>query len=189
MEGFCNYFRLVYTNMLSKVESKVIEIDTAEFYNYLETRDVSFFSGVPDSLLQDLNNCILERSKTHYVMPNEGLALSLASGYYTSTQKIPCVYLQNSGIGNIINPLMSLTHRNVYSIPMLIIIGWRGEPGVKDEPQHNSQGECMINLIKSMNFPLVYLDKLNWRANIDRCLQLTTQQRQPVFLVVRNGLF
>ena len=188
--GFINYFKLIYSNMmLDIVETKVNEIDSAEFYKYLEQSEINFFSGVPDSLLQDLNNCILDRSKNHFVMPNEGLAVSIASGYYTSTNKIPCVYLQNSGIGNIINPLMSLTHKNVYSIPMLIIIGWRGEPNVHDEPQHVSQGECMINIIQSMNFEKVYLDKLNWRVNIDKCIDLLKKQKQPVFLVVRKGMF
>lgn len=189
MAAFCNYFRLIYKNMLSGVESKVDEIDTSEFYNYLLQNDISFFSGVPDSLLQDLNNCILEKSKDHYVMPNEGLAVSIASGYYTATQKIPCVYLQNSGLGNIINPLMSLAHKNVYSIPMLIIIGWRGEPNVHDEPQHVSQGECMVNLIQSMNFENVYLDKLNWRISIDRCINMINKTKQPVFLIVKKGAF
>ena len=187
--GFCNYFTLIYNNMIEGIETKVSEVETAEFYNYLVNRDINFFSGVPDSLLQDLNNCILERSKDHFVMPNEGLAISIASGYYTSCQKIPCVYLQNSGIGNIINPLMSLTHKNVYSIPMLIIIGWRGEPNVHDEPQHLSQGECMVNLIQSMNFEKVYLDKLNWRVSVDKCIDLINQTRQPVFLIVRKGIF
>jgi phosphonopyruvate decarboxylase len=189
MNAFCNYFRFVYKNMINETENKVSEIDTAEFYNYLEQNDITFFSGVPDSLLQDLNNCILDKSKNHYVMPNEGLAVSIASGYYTSTQKIPCIYLQNSGIGNIINPLMSLTHKNVYSIPMLVIIGWRGEPGVHDEPQHVSQGECMVNLIQSMNFEKVYLDKLNWKICIDKCLNLIHKTKQPVFLIVKKGAF
>jgi phosphonopyruvate decarboxylase len=187
--GFCEYFTLIFNKMLEGVEAKVSEIDTTEFYKYLEQREINFFSGVPDSLLQDLNNCILDRSKDHFVMPNEGLAVSIASGYYTSTQKIPCVYLQNSGIGNIINPLMSLTHNNVYSIPMLIIIGWRGEPNVHDEPQHISQGECMVNLIQSMNFEKVYLDKLNWRICVDKCIDLIHKTRQPVFLIVRKGTF
>src|SRR5690606_11694611 len=143
------YFKFVYTKMIDNVEPKVDPIDSLEFYSYLQEVGIDFFSGVPDSLLQDLNNCILANSKNHFVMPNEGLAISLAGGYYTSTQKIPCVYLQNSGLGNIINPLMSLAHKNVYSIPMLVIIGWRGEPNVHDEPQHVSQGECMINLIRA----------------------------------------
>ena len=189
MESFCNYFKLVHSNMLNGVENKVPEIDASEFYYYLEKNNINFFSWVPDSLLQDLNNCILEKSKNHFVMPNEGLAVSIASGYYTSTQEFPCVYLQNSGIGNIINPLMSLTHKNVYSIPMLIIIGWRGEPLVHDEPQHVSQGECMVDLIQSMNFPIVYLDKLNWKICIDKCLNLLNKHKQPVFLVVRKGAF
>ena len=189
IESFIEYFRLVYNNMTEKKETKVEAIDCLSFYQNLISKDISFFTGVPDSLLQDLNNCILQNSKDHYVMPNEGLAVSIASGYYTATGKIPCVYLQNSGIGNIINPLMSLTHKNVYSIPMLIIIGWRGEPNVHDEPQHVSQGDCMINLIGSMKFDYVYLDKLGWKVNIDKCLNLINKNKQPCFLIVKKGAF
>jgi len=189
MNNFVSYFKLIWNNMLNKVETKIEPIDTKQFYDYLIGKEIEFFTGVPDSLLQEINNCILENAKNHYVMPNEGLALSLASGYYTSTSKIPCVYLQNSGLGNITNPLMSLAHKNVYSIPILCIIGWRGEPGVKDEPQHMSQGSCMVNLIRSMGFELVYLDKLNWKNNIDKCIELIKLTKQPVFLVVRKGYF
>lgn len=189
MINFTNYFKLIWNNMLNKKETKIEEIETKDFYNYLIEKNIDFFTVVPDSLLQELNNCILENSKNHYVMPNEGLSLSLASGYYTSTKKIPCVYLQNSGLGNMTNPLLSLTHKNVYSIPILCIIGWRGEPGIKDEPQHKSQGDCMVNLIRCMGFDLVYLDKLNWKNNIDKCIELIQKNKQPVFLIVRKGYF
>jgi len=176
---------------MNKSDIIIPEIDSAEFYDYVQYSGINFFSGVPDSLLQDLNNCVLDKSpsNSHFVTPNEGLAVSLAASYYTSTKKIPCVYLQNSGLGNIINPLMSLAHKNVYSIPMLIIIGWRGEPNVHDEPQHVSQGECMVNLIKSMNFEIVYLDKLNWKNSLDKCLLLIRKTTQPVFLVVKKNSF
>ena len=189
IEQFLNYFENVLNAILNNCEFNPSEINCKELFDYLEKNYITFYSGVPDSLLQDFNSCILEHSKAHHIMPNEGLALSVACGYYTSTKKIPCVYLQNSGLGNMINPLLSLAHNNVYSIPCLIIIGWRGEQGVPDEPQHISQGECMLNLIHSMGFETVILDKLNWKINIDKCVSRLNDTKRPVFLVVSKGLF
>ena len=189
IKQFANYFDKIYNSIINETEFVSKEINPLDMYNYLDSKDINFYTGVPDSLLQDYNNCVLDKCKNQYITPNEGLAISMACGYYTSTGKIPCVYLQNSGIGNIINPLMSLAHQNVYSIPLLIMIGWRGEPNVHDEPQHVSQGECMMNLIKSMGFDAVLLDKLNYQLSIDRCIDLITKNRKPVFLVVSKGLF
>lgn len=189
IEQFLNYFENVLTAVLNNREFNPCEINCKELFDYLEKNDITFYSGVPDSLLQDFNSCILENSKNHHVVPNEGLALSIACGYYTATKKIPCVYLQNSGLGNMINPLLSLAHNNVYSIPCLIIIGWRGERGFPDEPQHISQGECMLNLINSMGFDTVILDKLNWKLNIDKCVSKINDTKRPIFLVVSKGLF
>jgi len=187
---FLNYFELIYSDMLSNYNTKIDKISPIDFYeNLKECYGVDFFSGVPDSLLQDLNNCILDKSSKNYIVPNEGLALSMASGYYISNKKIPCVYLQNSGIGNLINPLLSLSHTNVYSIPMLIIIGWRGEPNVEDEPQHISQGNCMLNLIQTMGFEYVILDKLNWKLNLKDCFNKIQKNNCPVFLVVKKNTF
>jgi phosphonopyruvate decarboxylase len=173
----------------SNVINKILPMD---FYNYLnKDYDIDFFCGVPDSLLQDLNNCILEKSLNNHIVPNEGLALSMACGYYVSNinNKIPCIYLQNSGIGNLINPLLSLAHKNVYSIPSLIIIGWRGEPNVPDEPQDVTQGECMLDLIQSMNFEYVVIDNLNWKLNIDECIDKIRKNNFPVFLVIKKYTF
>ena len=104
-----------------------------EFYNYLISKDITFFTGVPDSLLKEFNNVVLKKSdkKNHVITANEGASIALATGYHFSTRKVPLVYLQNSGTGNIINPLMSLVSKHVYAVPMLIVIGWRGEPGEK----------------------------------------------------------
>ena len=129
------------------------------FLKHLILRDILFFTGVPDSLLKYLCLCIDQRKdlkSNHIITSNEGAAIGLASGYHIGTNKVPLVYMQNSGIGNAINPLLSLTDSKVYSIPMLILIGWRGEPGVKDEPQHLSQGEVQIDLLNALK-PLLIL--------------------------------
>jgi len=118
-------------------------LDPAEYVEVLKKKDISFFTGVPDSLLAIFCSYLLDNidPNNNVIAANEGNAVAIAAGYHLSTGRYPCVYLQNSGLGNIINPLLSLTHQNIYNIPMLLMIGWRGEPGKKDEPQHMIQGE------------------------------------------------
>ena len=115
------------------------------FVESLKSVQMDFFAGVPDSLLKNICAYITDHSSADHniIAANEGAAVGLAAGYYLSTGKTPVVYMQNSGLGNIVNPLMSLTDKEVYNIPMLLLIGWRGEPGVKDEPQHVKQGKVI----------------------------------------------
>ena len=126
-----------------------------EFFRLLSDNDVGFFTGVPDSLLKQLCLCIDDNvsNDNHIIAANEGNAIALATGYHLGTGKLGAVYMQNSGLGNAINPLLSLADPEVYSIPMILIIGWRGEPGVKDEPQHIKQGKVQLDLLDSMNLP------------------------------------
>lgn len=125
-----------------KVE-KLVEIIGADFY-----------TGVPDSQLKALCNYLINTygidKKHHIIAANEGNCTALAAGYHLATGKVPVVYMQNSGEGNIINPVVSLLNDKVYAIPMIFIIGWRGEPGVHDEPQHIYQGEVTIRLLDDM---------------------------------------
>lgn len=122
-----------------------------------------FYTGVPDSQLKALCDYLMARHgidpQHHIIAANEGNAVALAAGYHLATGKIPVVYLQNSGIGNIINPLASLLNEKVYGIPCLFIIGWRGEPGVHDEPQHVFQGEVTLKLLEDMEIPTFILGK------------------------------
>ena len=129
--------------------------------NYLISNNIDFYTGVPDSLLKEFCFCIDDNvsENTHIIAPNEGNAVALAAGYHLGTGKLPLVYMQNSGIGNAINPLLSLCDPEVYSIPMIIFIGWRGEPGVKDEPQHIKQGKIQLDLIKSMDIAFSIISK------------------------------
>ena len=112
------------------------------FYGALTTAGVDSFYGVPDSLLKDFCAYVTDTAPPthHTITANEGCAVGMATGYHMATGRIGAVYLQNSGLGNMFNPLLSIAHHEVYRVPMLIIMGWRGEPNVKDEPQHVAQG-------------------------------------------------
>ena len=121
---------------------------------FVEILDSDFFTGVPDSQLKALCNFLMDKygidPKHHIIAANEGNCTALAAGYHLATGKVPVVYMQNSGEGNIINPVASLLNDKVYAIPVIFIIGWRGEPGVHDEPQHIYQGEVTIKLLEDM---------------------------------------
>lgn len=122
-----------------------------------------FYTGVPDSQLKDLCNYLMSRyginPKHHVIAANEGNCTALATGYHLATGKIPVVYMQNSGEGNIINPVASLLNDKVYAIPVIFIVGWRGEPGVHDEPQHIYQGEVTIKLLEDMGIQTFIIKK------------------------------
>ena len=121
-----------------------------------------FFAGVPDSQLKPLCNWLMARygiSSHHIIAANEGNAVALAAGYHLATGKVPVVYLQNSGIGNIINPVASLLNEDVYGIPCVFVVGWRGEPGVHDEPQHIFQGKITLQLLRDMGMATFIIGK------------------------------
>ena len=145
-------------------------INTKEFYDYLVAKDLNFFVGVPDSLLKNICACIKENSdsKHNIIAANEGNAVAIASGYHMASGKFGIVYMQNSGLGNTVNPLLSLADEEVYNIPMLLIIGWRGEPGKKDEPQHVKQGKLTLPLLETMGIEYMILDN-NYQEQIDKC--------------------
>ena len=123
-------------------------IQTKALIRQLNKNKIHFFTGVPDSILKSLSPYFEKNKKNHIIAVNEGNAVAIAAGYHLSTKKLPCVYLQNSGLGNAINPLASITHSKVYSIPMLLLIGWRGSPNLKDEPQHKVKGGITKKLLK-----------------------------------------
>lgn len=121
---------------------------------FVDTLGADFYTGVPDSQLKALCNYLMSvygiDSAHHIIAANEGNCTALAAGYHLATGKVPVVYLQNSGEGNIINPVASLLNEKVYAIPMIFVVGWRGEPGVHDEPQHIYQGEVTLRLLEDM---------------------------------------
>ena len=129
------------------------------FVAELQSRGTGFFTGVPDSLLKNLCAYITDTfdEKHHIIAANEGNAVALAVGHHLATGTIPMVYMQNSGEGNAVNPLLSLADGDVYRIPLLLCIGWRGEPGVHDEPQHVKQGKVTLSLLDTMGIPFQIL--------------------------------
>lgn len=131
------------------------------FIDILRNYGIDFFAGVPDSLLKNICAYISDNidRKHNIIAANEGGAIGLAAGHYLATGKIGCVYMQNSGEGNIINPLASLTDKEVYNIPILLLIGWRGRPGVHDEPQHVKQGKVTTSLLNIMGIDYTILSK------------------------------
>ena len=165
-------------------------VDTEKFYEYLVNHDLDFFTGVPDSLLKELCACIKDKSnsKHNIIAANEGNAVGLAAGYHLSTGKLGVVYMQNSGEGNAVNPLLSLADPKVYSIPMLLIIGWRGEPGVHDEPQHVKQGEVTLKLLEAMDIEYrILLD--NYVSDLEYLVLQAKKNNKPVALVIKKGTF
>lgn len=167
-------------------------INPKSFYDHLMSHS-DFITGVPDSLLKEFNACVLNEhpKNKHIIAPNEGTSIGLAIGNYISTGKVPTVYMQNSGIGNAVNPLMSLADRDVYGVPMLVVIGWRGEPGVKDEPQHFKQGLIQEDLLKAMQLDYRILDSENqhWPALLDDLYLSAIKDQCPKVLLVRKGTF
>ena len=129
------------------------------FIDTLGAHGIDFFAGVPDSLLKNICAYISDHldERHNIITANEGGAIGLAAGYHLATGRIGCVYMQNSGEGNIINPLASLTDKEVYNIPVLLLIGWRGRPGVHDEPQHIKQGKVTMALLDTMGISYAVL--------------------------------
>ena len=168
-------------------------IDPVIFFNQLVGHDISFFTGVPDSLLKEFCLCIDDNVKKdhHIITANEGNAVGLASGYHLATGKTPLVYMQNSGLGNAINPLLSLCDPEVYSIPMVLLIGWRGEPGVKDEPQHVKQGKIQVELLEAMDIPyeIISKDDIQFELKISKIVELAKVENKPTVLLIKKGTF
>ena len=165
-------------------------IDTKEFYDYLIEKNMDFFTGVPDSLLANFCACVKLNSPADraIITANEGNAVGIACGYHIATGKFGVVYMQNSGEGNAVNPLLSIADEDVYSIPLLMMIGWRGEPGVKDEPQHKKQGKVTLALLEAMGIEYEILED-DFRPQIDRAAEYMRGRSKPFAIVVRKGAF
>ena len=167
-----------------KVE-KLVEIVGAEFY-----------TGIPDSQLKPLCNYLMYTygidAKHHIIAANEGNSTALAAGYYLATGKVPVVYMQNSGEGNAINPVASLLNDKVYAIPMIFIIGWRGEPGVHDEPQHIFQGEITLKLLEDMRIEYFVIDKDSSDQEVAVVMKkyrdILSRGRSVAFVIRKNAL-
>ena len=170
-------------------------ITPESFYRSLINSGIGFFSGVPDSLLKNFCAYLQDHcsDEEHVIAANEGNAVAMGIGYHLASNKVPLIYLQNSGLGNVINPLLSLADPKVYGIPMVLLIGWRGEPGVQDEPQHVKQGCVTESLLETMGVPCEKLtpdmDDLAAHQALKSLVQKTTEQKRPGALLVSKGTF
>lgn len=162
-------------------------------FDFFKENGIVSYSGVPDSLLKHFCSYISEHcsSGEHIISANEGNAIAIAAGKYLGTNKPSLVYLQNSGLGNIVNPIISLADSEVYGIPMLLMIGWRGQPGVKDEPQHLKQGRITTKLLDSMEIPWFVLgpDSDDHLRVLDNACKRMKSINAPVAILVKKGTF
>jgi len=163
------------------------------FFEALREQGVVNFSGVPDSILKNICAYISDHTlpEQHLITANEGSAVALAVGQYLATGRPSLIYMQNSGFGNAINPLLSVADPEVYSIPMVVMIGWRGEPDVKDEPQHIKQGAIMEQLLEACDIPYIIIDtKTRHIGEVLRsAIEEAISSSRPVVLLVRKGTF
>jgi phosphonopyruvate decarboxylase len=168
-------------------------IEQKKFYECLQKEGVEFITGVPDTLLNEFCLYVEEHCPPgrHVIAANEGNAIALAAGYHMATGTVPLVYMQNSGMGNALNPLLSLAGNNLYGMPMILLIGWRGDPSTKDHPQHNLQGELTPVLLDNMDIPYEVvssdegdgIDVARWAARTAR------ETGGPVGLIAKKGMF
>lgn len=163
------------------------------FIDKLGSLGIDYFAGVPDSLLKNICAYISDNMDAQHniITANEGGAIGLATGYHLATGKIGCVYMQNSGEGNIINPLASLTDKEVYNIPVLLLIGWRGRPGVHDEPQHVKQGKITTGLLNVMgiNYEVLAKDEEKASKQIEKVVSLMKATNEVYALVIEKDTF
>ncbi len=154
----------------------------------LNKNNSDFFTGVPDSVLKELSSFLQDKNKKKHVMAtNEGSAVSIGIGHYLSTKKLPIIYMQNSGLSNALNPLISIAHEKVYSIPMILIIGWRGSPKVKDEPQHNVKGKITENILKLLNIKYTILRFNSDLVKFDKQIKLAKKKNSIVACLIEQG--
>lgn len=173
-------------------------ISPDKFVKALKEVGISFVTGVPDSLLKDLcaKLTIELPEENHVIAANEGSAVGLAIGHYLASSEPALVYMQNSGLGNVINPLTSLADPKVYAVPMLLIIGWRGEiledgEQLHDEPQHKKQGEITLKQLDILDIPYKVIDKdaVSFNKILHESLAEANARSGPVAIVVRKGTF
>ena len=172
-------------------------LEAKEFIEHISKCGINSFYGVPDSLLKPFCNEVLNLSNSnHQITTNEGMAIALAIGNHLASKKISCVYMQNSGLGNAINPILSLASSEVYSIPMLLLIGWRGElvstdQQIKDEPQHKHQGKITCKQLELLDIPYKVISNKtqNWKELTDQLINISFSKNKPVAIVFKKNTF
>ena len=165
-------------------------IEVNSFINLLKKNNTDFFCGVPDSVLKELSFSLQNKSKkNHIIATNEGSAVSLGIGHYLSTRKVPCIYMQNSGLSNALNPLISIAHEKVYSIPLILVIGWRGSPSIKDEPQHNVKGRITESILKLLKIRYTIIRSDNDLKKFEKQIIVAKKKKSIVACLIEQGTF
>ncbi len=163
-------------------------IKIGSLINLLKKNNSNFFTGVPDSVLKELSSFLQTKNKhDHIIATNEGSAVSIGIGHYLSTKKIPTIYMQNSGLSNALNPLISIAHEKVYSIPLILIIGWRGSPRIKDEPQHNVKGRITEQILKLLNIKYTILRSNSDIKKFDKQIKSAKKNKSIVACLIEQG--
>ena len=168
-------------------------INPSDFLKCIKQNRINFYTGVPDSLFSGLCS-FMETEKNHISATNEGSAIGLAIGHYLAKKQLPLVYLQNSGLGNIINPITSLVNKDIYQIPIVMLIGWRGEiekgKQISDEPQHKFQGKITIDLLKLLKIKFIIINnKSDYKKRIKDIVSYSRRNLSPVAIVIRKNTF
>lgn len=164
-------------------------INSQELFKLFIKNKINFFSGVPDSILKDFLNILeLKKKLTNITCVNEGSAVSLAIGNYLGTKKVGLVYMQNSGLGNAINPLISIAEKTVYSIPLVLLIGWRGSPNSKDEPQHIAKGKITRPLLDRLDIKYIIPNNKNDFLKITSLINYSKKNKKPVAILIKNKI-
>ena len=164
-------------------------IETKKLFSILKKNKINFYAGVPDSILKNTKSFFDKlKSNKHMITANEGSAVSLCVGHHLSTGNIACAYMQNSGLGNALNPLISIAHKKVYSIPMLLLIGWRGSPGITDEPQHKLKGAITTEILKLLNINYCILKKEKDFRKLSKLIKYSKKFNQPVACLVPKNI-
>jgi len=156
--------------------------------NILKKNKINFFTGVPDSILKNFSNYVEDFSKKHHIIStSEGSAVSIGIGYHLATKKIPCIYLQNSGLSNAINPLISVASKEVYSIPLFLMIGWRGSPKKPDEPQHLAKGKITPSLLKLLKIDFCIIRKEKDLKKLKELIKRANLKKTVVACLIEKG--
>ena len=163
-------------------------INSKKVIELLKKNKTNFFTGVPDSILRELSSVLQKKNKkNHIIAANEGAAVSIGIGNYLATKKIPAIYMQNSGLSNALNPLISIAHQKVYSIPLILIIGWRGSPKIKDEPQHEVKGEITKKILNLLNIKYTILRSESDLAKFDKQIKLAKKNKSIIACLIEQG--
>lgn len=176
----------------STATATAVKVCPVKAFEHIQALGVNAFFGVPDSLLAPFCQVVTEKAERHLITANEGSAVATAAGHHFATGEVPLVYLQNSGLGNTINPILSLAHNDVYGCPMVVMIGWRGAPGTKDEPQHVVQGRLTADMVEGMGLKTFILPALGdaaAHAVISEAVEAAKAAQQPVALLVPPKTF